>query len=316
MRLPRRRVAAQSAILVLAAIILVTISACGMPLTTAKKRAVRGPAGGGQRADPDFDTKVAHPAYAETHPGVLFDEAHNNFHTSGGRYKAFADLIENDGYLIVPNIRKFTADVLQDGAVLVIANAMNNTDATQPAFTDDECQAVANWVEEGGSLLLITDHRPFGTAAAGLAKRFGVEMSEGVTTDAANETERGLLFSREKGLVADHPITLGRDASERVNRVLTFTGQSLTGPPGSVAFLKHADTAVDHSEAGEISAAGRAQGIALTHGEGRVVVLGEAAQLSAQVFGNPPVQMGMNVPGCDNRLMALNIMHWLSGLTE
>jgi hypothetical protein len=24
---------------------------------------------------------------------------------------------------------------------------------------------------------------------------------------------------------------------------------------------------------------------------------------------------GINVPGCDNRQLALNIMHWLSGLT-
>jgi hypothetical protein len=26
--------------------------------------------------------------------------------------------------------------------------------------------------------------------------------------------------------------------------------------------------------------------------------------------------MGMNVPGIDNRQMALNIMHWLSGLID
>jgi hypothetical protein len=46
------------------------------------------------------------------------------------------------------------------------------------------------------------------------------------------------------------------------------------------------------------------------------VVLGEAAQLSAQIVGFPTMPMGMNVPGCDNRQMALNIMHWLSGLTK
>jgi hypothetical protein len=45
-----------------------------------------------------------------------------------------------------------------------------------------------------------------------------------------------------------------------------------------------------------------------------VVVLGEAGQLSAQILGASRVPMGMNVPGIDNRQMALNIMHWLSGL--
>ena len=53
-----------------------------------------------QVADPDFDPKVAKPAYATKHPKVLIDEAHNNFHTAGGRYKPFADLIASDGYQV------------------------------------------------------------------------------------------------------------------------------------------------------------------------------------------------------------------------
>jgi hypothetical protein len=50
--------------------------------------------------------------------------------------------------------------------------------------------------------------------------------------------------------------------------------------------------------------------------QGRVVVLGEAAELSAQIVGLGGEKFGMNVPGLDNRQMALNIMHWLSGLLE
>jgi hypothetical protein len=68
-----------------------------------------------------------------------------------------------------------------------------------------------------------------------------------------------------------------------------------------------------------VSAAGRCQGLALRYGKGRVVVMGEAAELSAQVSGfggDPSNMMGRNVPGIDNRQMALNIMHWLSGLLE
>ena len=61
------------------------------------------------------------------------------------------------------------------------------------------------------------------------------------------------------------------------------------------------------------SAAGKTQGVAFSLGKGRVVVMGEAAELSAQVFGQDG-KMGMNVPGIDNRQMALNIMHWLRRL--
>ena len=65
----------------------------------------------------------------------------------------------------------------------------------------------------------------------------------------------------------------------------------------------------------QISAAGRAQGIALVSGKGRVVVLGEANMISA-LLGDPPGKepIGMNYPGTDNKQLALNIMHWLSGL--
>ncbi len=43
-----------------------------------------------------------------------------------------------------------------------------------------------------------------------------------------------------------------------------------------------------------------------------MVVLGEAAELSAQIIGSQ--KFGMNVPRLDSRQMALNIMHWLSGV--
>ncbi|MFI5454789.1 MAG: hypothetical protein ACHRXM_05000 [Isosphaerales bacterium] len=278
--------------------------------------------GGGQRADPSFDVKVARPAYTQQHPRVMIDEAHHNFHTAGGRYKPFADLVANDGYRVSPNREKFTRQALEKCEILVIANAlgpdgMDDREAAKPAFTEAECDAVRDWVNDGGSLLLITDHRPFGDAAETLSKRFGVEMSKGVTNDPENsEKDRPaeLLFTRAKALLGDHPITRGRDDSERLNRIQTFAGQSLKGPANSTAILKLADTAIDKVGDKDVSAADRAQGVALGYGKGRVVVLGEAAELSAQMIGLE--KFGMNVPGLDNRQMALNLMHWLSGLLE
>jgi len=58
--------------------------------------------------------------------------------------------------------------------------------------------------------------------------------------------------------------------------------------------------------------AGPLQGAAMTVGRGRVVVLGEAAMLTAQVDGGQ--RFGMNLTGIDNRQFALNVMHWLSRL--
>ncbi len=279
-----------------------------------------------QFADPEFNTAVERPAYTKNLPRVLFDEAHNNFHTATGRYKPFADLIINDGYRVVVNRKPFNEKSLETFKILVIANAtgaeeMDDEGADQPAFTEEECEAVNRWVRGGGSLLLIADHAPFGGAAEILAKRFGVEMSKGYTFDKehSREVPSHLVFSRENKLLLDHPITQGRNPDERVNRIQTFTGQSLKGPAGSTNFLQLAPSAIDkpaptHGE--ETSAAGRAQGLALKVGKGRVVIMGEAALLSAQVVGREKEPVGMNVPGIDNRQLALNIMHWLSGLLK
>jgi hypothetical protein len=237
-----------------------------------------------QVADPSFDPTVARPAYTKHHPRVLFDEAHNNFHTAGGRYKAFADLITSDGYRVSSNTQKFTKDTLAAYDILVIANPLGaavetSADfaaANKPAFTDAECDAVREWVRAGGSLLLIADHYPVGAAAGILAKRFDVDMSNAFTDDPANyDPQLGqILFSRNNKLLLDHAITRGRNQTERLNRIVTFTGQSLTGPKGSVAFLKLADSAVDAlppDRKTKVSAAGRAQGVALNYRKGRVV---------------------------------------------
>jgi len=289
-----------------------------------------------QGTDVNFNANVTYPAYAKQHPRVLFDEAHNNADTSVGRYKPFTELILSDGCKVVSGKQAFSKKALKGYTVLVIANASGpNGHMEASAFTQEECDAVRDWVTSGGALLLITDHAPFGTAIGELSKRFGVDVTIGYTIDKVHfnkgsDDQTELVFSREDGLLGEHPITNGRGANERINRVITFSGTSLKGPNNSVAFLKLSDTAFDvvppeakPTRAAEeplpehkpLSAAGRAQGIALEFGKGRVVVLGEAAMLTAQTT-RQGVPFGMNVPGIDNRQLALNIMHWLSGLLK
>ena len=280
-----------------------------------------------QIADPHFNTRVETPAYTKNYPRVLFDEAHNNFHTVSGRYKPFAELIFSDGYQVVVNRKPFTKESLKTFKVLVIANALGAEDmdddgADQPAFTEGESDAVRDWVRGGGSLLLIADHAPFGAAAEILAKRFDVTMSKGFVFDPDHsqpDAPSSLIFSRENKLLLDHPITQGRNATERIDRVQTFTGQALKGAEGATPFLKLAETAKDapsRTAEQSVSVAGQAQGLAIKFGKGRVVMLGDAAMLSAQVSGPQNRPMGMNVPGGDNKQLLLNIMHWLTGLLK
>jgi hypothetical protein len=291
-----------------------------------------------QIADPDFKPAIQKPSYEGTHPLVVLDEAHENFHTASGRYKPFADVLRADGYRVIAGTQAFTAKALSGAQVLVIANALGsdqsgaNIDSPPPAFTDAECDAVRDWVRAGGSLLLIADHSPFGGAAANLATRFGVEMGKGyawaVNPDSP-EPSTTINYSRDNSLLGDHPITRG------VTRVVTFTGQSLSVPPGATALLKF-DMAYESSATDaqtDMAAFGqgkptkarrltnRAQAVAFEYGKGRVVITGEAAMFSAQVIRFKDEQghanefkMGMNVAGNDNQTFLLNILHWLTRL--
>ena len=281
-------------------------------------------------ADPNFKAQVDRPAYEKNTPRIMFDEAHNNFHTSTSRYKPFADLLMNDGYRLVVNRQPFTKKTLESFKLIVIANALGDdideADAEQPAFTDDECNIIRDWVRSGGGLLLIADPGPFAKSAASLAKQFGVEMTGQITEDPSNKAEEFrsnmILYSRENRLLQEHPITMGRDSQEKLNRVVVFSGQSLKGPADSIGFLKLADSARDSKGSDgttqvESSVHGTAQALALKLGNGKVVVLGEADMLSA-LLGDPPEKepIGMNYPGVDNKQLTLNIMHWLSGLLK
>jgi hypothetical protein len=301
-----------------------------------------------QIIDPDFRAVVERPAYSSAGSIIAIDEAHANFHTASGQYAPFAALLRSDGYQVVASTRIFTPGALAGIQVLVIANARNVTallagDISKPALTDAECEVVSDWVRAGGSLLLIADHAPYGNAVDNLAQRFGIVMGKGWAFDriSGGGITTQLVFSRENGLLGTHPILSGRNASEAVQSIRSFTGQSLGVPVGATILMKLAPSTreaptPDDLEAEEAasrnaessaafggrskSADGRAQGLAMAVGQGRVVVLGEAALLSAQILrlseGNQQrdTKIGMNVPGNDDRQFALNVLHWLSRL--
>ncbi len=52
-----------------------------------------------QLADTTYNPPIYSPAYeAGKGPIIFIDEGHHNFHTKDGRYRAFSDLLERDGY--------------------------------------------------------------------------------------------------------------------------------------------------------------------------------------------------------------------------
>lgn len=282
-----------------------------------------------QRADYGWDPSVAVPTFVSSHPLVVIDQAHNNASTAGwaSRYWPFAQLLRHDGYTVQKGSQIFSQESLDSIEVLVIANAsgapkpqilgINIPISTEkkredPAFTNKEIRVLHDWLEQGGSLLLIADHAPFGAASAELADAFGIKMYQGFV-EVPNELSDPLLFSEDNHRLGDHVILSGDGPETVVHSVMTFTGQSLDGPAGAVPLLILPDSAVEYVPHGDSllpQPAGNAQGLAMEYGRGRIVILGEAAMLTAQVAEGKP--FGMNTPGNSNRQLCLNIMHWLS----
>jgi hypothetical protein len=270
----------------------------------------------GQKADTAFDSRVVHPAFPNEHPRVAIDEAHRNFHTISGRYKPLADLLRNDGFEVVASREPLISAALERTNILVIANALGpKGDEARPAFTPAEEDRLTSWVAGGGSLLLIADHAPFGAAAERLGARFGVKMHLRYARDDNNhegwDNER-LLFARTNGLLPSTVFSRGRNPGEAVNRVVTFTGQSLSGPVTCQRVLPLSDQAYDwESRSVRFPARGHSEALACPFGRGRVFILGEAGMLTAQV---DPLgfKFGMNRSGNDDKQFALNVFHWLA----
>jgi hypothetical protein len=285
-----------------------------------------------QQADDDWRPAVAHPAYPEDKgPLVLVDAAHGNFHTIDGRFAPFAELLRLDGYRVESATAPATAGLLGRARVYVIANAVLGgeeaswTLPTPPAFTPEEVEAVARWVANGGSLLLIADHMPFPGSVATLADAFGIVFYDGY---AMRSREQGgsMTFTRAEGTLADHAITRGRSEAEAVQSIRSFTGQAFRSvvPVEPLMHIPDDWRIWFPAEAGEfddatpvVSARGLVQGAVLEFGKDRVAVFGEAAMFTAQSWNHNGMvgRMGMNHPEAKgNAQFVLNVLHWLTGL--
>ncbi|MCZ6834661.1 MAG: DUF4350 domain-containing protein [Planctomycetota bacterium] len=288
----------------------------------------------GQIVDKDFEPIVERPAYPRGEgPVVLIDAAHGNFHTLDGRYRAFGRLLELDGCDVRSADSQVTPELLRDADVFVISNALKGgADAewvlpTPSAFTSGEIEYLRAWVDKGGSLLLIADHMPMPGATADLAKAFGFLFHNGFAFKTG--TRQGTFhYTRSEGSLAEHAITEGRDAGERIESVMVFTGQAFESSDGiediEPLFRVFDDMEVllperaweFSDETPRIPATGMYQGAVRRYGSGRFAVFGEAAMFTAQqqVRDGNVRYMGLNHPEApDNQQFVLNVIHWLTG---
>jgi hypothetical protein len=279
------------------------------------------------RPDNDFDVSVSDPKLTSIKPKVLFDEAHKNHHQIEKTYKPFATLIINDGCVIKSTDKAIDKAALTNTDVYIIGTAMGKEDpGDKSPFSQNEVDEIEQWVKDGGSLLLITEHFPIGLAMTPVLSKFGLQVHNGYTEDTLlnnNEVRDALLFTKAKGnLSTTHPIL------ENVEKLNTFTGSSVRGDSTWTQLLIFTQNAQNYNvkvdvkrNGGDITtsieyadfypAKGFSQAICKQYGKGKIVVLAESAFITAQ-FDKNGNKYGMNSPNQDNKQFVLNLMRWLA----
>ncbi|MEZ5291413.1 MAG: hypothetical protein R2745_10040 [Vicinamibacterales bacterium] len=290
-------------------------------------------------ASPDaplpFEAAVPAPTWRSDGPAVLIDNAHWNGGTAEGRLAAFAGLLTADGYRVLPGANATRAETLADARVGVVVNPLGVVGTVRrwgaeigaggwPAFDDDglmsqEIETTAQWVENGGSLLLAVDPAPYARGARGLAERLGVGLHDRLVVDVGHSDgpdPSRLVFSRENGLIGVHPILDGWPGAPPVNRVVVFGGLAMAPPPDATILLRLSPSAAEVAHPGDPPTAGRrAQGlamaVALERGRGRVVLIGDTELLTIErQKGVRPT--GLSWPDANNERFVRYVMRWLS----
>ena len=281
--------------------------------------------------DTPFNANVVHPKFKKGYgPKILIDAGHHNFVVELGLNKPLFDVASSDGYQIKIDSMQFTKEYLSNYNIVVIWPAMpfkfgsKNQVTDEITFTTDELNALHDWVSNGGSLLMFSEHAPIDKSVTPLFNKFGIQLSTGIVVDSLNSDTpiempswkySFLKFTSKNGLLnTEHPITKGEKKNERISNILTNGGSGLAGD-GYTNILKLSSSAMIKKWNGTMpSGTPNSQCLAGNVGKGKLVALGDCNGFTAMSLksGGYKLSAGMQVSGYDWKQFVLNTLHWLS----
>ena len=281
--------------------------------------------------DSSFDANVVDPKFKKGYgPKILIDAGHHNFVVELGLNKPLFDVASSDGYQIKIDSMQFTKEYLSNYNIVVIWPAMpfkfgsKNQVTDEITFTIDELDALHDWVSNGGSLLMFSEHAPIDKSVTPLFNKFGIQLSTGIVVDSLNSDTpiempswkySFLKFTSKNGLLnTEHPVTKGEKKNERVSNILTHGGGGLTGD-GYTNILKLSSSAMVKKWNGTMpTGSPNSQCLAGNVGKGKLVALGDCNGFTAMIIKSREYKLsaGMQVSGYDWKQFVLNTLHWLS----
>ena len=278
--------------------------------------------------DPNFDPNVESPFYKKGRgPKILIDGGHKNAFVDYDLIQPFIKVARSDGYTVDISKGIVTSDLLLNINIFVIITANSfkwgkqaEISENDEVFTYKEIEIIYNWVNQGGSLLVFSEHAPFDKAINPLLQKFNINSSIGVIVDTVHYDEDygfgSPKFSIENGLLNDsHQIVNGMREGEKVDEIITFGGSALKGESfTNILELSQHSLNVKHPFGGP-SGYGDSQCLAGLVGKGRIVAFGDSNGFTAMQMqdGNGNTQaIGMNTEGYNWKQFVLNTLHWLS----
>ena len=293
-----------------------------------------------QTAVTEYNYTNENPAYeAQSGPRIVIHRYVSPY-LQRGSFEPFASLVRTDGFKIQWLDGPLTAEILAETDVLAIVNAYARSGAgdyrnfstmdVPSIYSETEMDLIVSWVESGGALLLLADHSPFAGGTIALAGRFGATYMTGhaLRSDSISQyTYVNIDFRRTpekrgQGKLNDHPITDGALGTGKIEHFYAFGGQAIIPPADATNLLQipQGFEAIltfrlkeEFYSAPRIDAGGLSQGMAMTFGEGRVVIFGEAGGFTTQRIddGEP---FGLADPAADeNARFVLSTLRWLAG---
>lgn len=239
----------------------------------------------------------------------------------------FEALMRADGFRVSTGRSRWTPEVLSRFEIVAVVTPLpfdfsEGTEVTgEVTFSQQEIQALRDWVDRGGSALIVGEHAPFDQAVGPLLKAFGIEASIGTTIDPMNTHSSGrmgwIVYSEANGLLnRQHPTVRGSRPEEQVRQLVTFRGSALSGAgyENILRLSEHAQNVADPTGVGPVGR-GDSQALAGRVGDGKLAAFGDAngfTAMSIEMDGEDPFPCGMTVRDYDWRQFVLNVMHWLS----
>ena len=277
--------------------------------------------------DTNVNLEVEDPSFEiNDGPLIMFDSTHKNFFIQSHLIKPLVDLLLNDGYRVSFLDKEFSKSSLSQATVLVVITALPFDFATETSaankntFSENELNELQNWVNNGGSLLVFSEHAPFDQAINPLLRKFDIESSIGTTVDTINYESKygpGMIKFENKNLNTNHPIVNGK---YKVEKLVSFGGSALLGSKyQNILKLDESSFNVKHSTGIGPEGKGNSQGLAGMYGSGKVAAFGDSNGFTAMVFNmdnGTKMYAGMNTEGYDWKNFVLNTFRWLTNYSE